>query len=67
MELLQEKGKMKLCASDEVSVHSKGPKIPAFEDVKNDMDSYLRRFEIHRDAGIAKVGVGNTLKHTFKR
>ena len=36
---------MKMGASDEVSVHPKGPKIPAFEDGKDDVDSYLRKFE----------------------
>ncbi|XP_062588249.1 uncharacterized protein LOC134249909 [Saccostrea cucullata] len=46
MEVLQEKGKLKISdPSDEVSVKMKGPKIPAFADGKDDMDSYLRRFE----------------------
>ena len=49
MEVLQEKGKMKMGASDEVSVHPKGSKIPAFEDGKDDMGSYLRRFERYVD------------------
>ena len=67
MELLQEKGKMKMGASDEVSVHPKGTKTPAFEDGKDDMDSNFRKFEIRRDAEVAKVSVGNTPKRTFKR
>ena len=45
MELLQEKGKMKMGASDEVSVHPKGPNIPTFEDGKDNMDNYLRRYD----------------------
>ena len=36
---------MKMGANDEVSVQPQGPKIPAFEDGKDDIDSYLRRFE----------------------
>ena len=45
MELLQEKGKIKMGASDEVSVHPKGPKIPAFKDGEDDLERYLMRFE----------------------
>ncbi|XP_061190531.1 uncharacterized protein LOC133198457 [Saccostrea echinata] len=50
MEILQAKGKLKIGASDEVSVKIKGPKIPAFEDGKDDMDSYLRRFERYAES-----------------
>ena len=35
---------MKMGANDEVSVQPQGPEIPAFEDGKDDIDSYLRRF-----------------------
>ncbi|XP_062599512.1 uncharacterized protein LOC134261046 [Saccostrea cucullata] len=45
MEMLHEKEKLKIAGVEEVSVKFKGPKIPAFEDGKDEMDSYLRRFE----------------------
>nr|XP_034306936.1 uncharacterized protein LOC105346079 isoform X3 [Crassostrea gigas] len=45
MEIMHEKEKLKAAGVDEVSVMFKGPKIPAFEDGKDEMDSYLRRFE----------------------
>lgn len=45
MEIMQEKEKLKAAGVDEVSVKFKGPKIPPFEDGKDEMDSYLRRFE----------------------
>lgn len=45
MEMMHEKEKLKAAGVDEVSVKFKGPMIPAFEDGKDEMDSYLRRFE----------------------
>lgn len=45
MEIMHEKEKLKAAGVDEVSVKFKGPKIPAFEDGKDERDSYLRRFE----------------------
>ncbi|XP_062621687.1 uncharacterized protein LOC134283260 [Saccostrea cucullata] len=45
MEMLHEKEKLKIAGVEEVSVKFKGLQIPAFEDGKDEMDSYLRRFE----------------------
>ena len=52
MEILEAKGKLKAEGHDEVSAIPifKGPKIPAFDEGKDEMDSYLRRFERYADS-----------------
>ncbi|KAK3084534.1 hypothetical protein FSP39_014861 [Pinctada imbricata] len=53
LELIEKKSKLKESGilKDEVElVKPRAPKIPAFEDGKDDMDSYLRRFERYAES-----------------
>ena len=45
MELLEMKAKTGVSTSEVETIKAKGPKLPAFEEGKDEMDSYLHRFE----------------------
>jgi hypothetical protein len=52
MEILEAKGKLEAECHDDVSAIPifKGPKIPDFDEGKNEIESYLRRFERYVDS-----------------
>ena len=45
LQMLDEKAALKINKADTSAVRPKAPKIPPFDESRNDMDSYLRRFE----------------------
>ena len=45
MELVEMKAKTGVSTSEVETIKAKGPKLPAFEEGKDEMDSYLHRFE----------------------
>ena len=50
MKLLEMKAKTRVSTSEVETIKAKGPKLPTFEEGKDEMDSYLHRFERYATA-----------------